>query len=52
MVGATLSTDAYVIWAQEKGLSLTTITVRIVAGASIAQNTNYEIHIHAIGRWK
>ena len=52
VVGATLSTDAYVIWAQEKGLSLTSITVRIVAGASISQNNGYEIHIHAIGRWK
>lgn len=52
VTGATLSTDAYVVWAQEKDYTTTSIRVRIVASASIAQNSNYAIHIHAVGKWK
>ena len=52
VVGATLTTDAYVVWAQESSHSLTSITVRIVSSANISANSNYAIHIHAVGKWK
>lgn len=52
VVGATLSTEAYVVWAQESGHTATSIDVRIVASANIAQNNGYSIHIHAVGTWK
>lgn len=49
---AMLGTTAYVIWAQSSGLSLNSVDVRIVASASMAANTNFSIHIHAVGKWK
>ena len=49
--GVTLSTDSYVVWAQEKGYTKTDITIRIVSSGSIAQNSGYTVHIHAIGKW-
>lgn len=52
VVGATLSTQAYVIWAQASGLGTSSIDVRIVSGSSLASNNGYNIHIHATGRWK
>ena len=50
--GVTLSTDAYVVLAQEKGHSATSITIRIVAGSSVSANQYYTIHIYAVGKWK
>ena len=47
-----LGTSAYVVMFQFNGFSNTTCQGRIVAGSSIAQNSNYWIFIHAVGRWK
>lgn len=52
VVNATLSTDAYVIWAQASDHSLTGIKVRIVASANVSASSYYSIHIHAVGKWK
>lgn len=51
-VTATITSDAYVVWAQAGGHTLTSIQVRIAASANISANSNYNIHIHAVGRWK
>lgn len=48
---ANLTTDAYVVLAQTRSPSSTSVMVRITAGSSIAQNPNYLICIHAIGKW-
>ena len=51
-VGAALTTDAYVVGAQMSEVSTTGVKVRIVSGSSISANSNYTIHIHAIGKWQ
>ena len=52
VVNATLTTDAYVVWAQASEHSTTGIKVRIVASASISASSYYSIHIYAVGKWK
>ena len=51
-VGAALTTDSYVVGAQMSEVSTTGVKVRIVSGSSISANSNYTIHIHAIGKWQ
>lgn len=51
VVGAQLTTESYVVWAQASSISNLGVDVRIVSSASIAQNSNYIISIHAFGRW-
>lgn len=53
VVNASLSigTTAYVVMFQLNGFNETFCQGRIVAGSSIAQNSNYWIFIHAIGKW-
>lgn len=46
-----LGTNAYAVLWQFNGLTATTCQGRIVAGSSLAQNSNYWISIHAIGTW-
>ena len=47
-----LGTSAYVVYFQLVGASLTNCIGRITANASIAQNSNYLISVHAVGYWK
>lgn len=47
-----LGTDAYVVLLQFNGLGAVSCQARIVSSSSIAQNSNYLISIHAIGKWK
>lgn len=49
---ASLGTDAYVVYFQLVGAALTNCIGRITANASIAQNSNYLISVHAVGYWK
>lgn len=51
VVGAQLTTDSYVVWAQASSSDKFGVDVRIVSSGSIAQNSNYTISIHAFGRW-
>ena len=46
-----VGTSAYVVLWQFNGWNLSSCQGRIVAGSSIAQNSNYYIFIHAIGTW-
>lgn len=51
-VSVSLDTAAYVVYFQLVGASLTNCIGRITANASIAQNSNYLISVHAVGTWK
>jgi hypothetical protein len=47
-----LDTNAYVVYFQLTGATLTKCIGRITANASIAQNSNYLISVHAVGTWE
>jgi hypothetical protein len=50
--GASLGTDAYVMWLQFNGFSSTACQFRFVSSGSIASNQYLYAFIYAIGRWK
>lgn len=52
VASAMLTTDAYVVLAQTSSPQTTGVRVRLTASASVASNSNYTLHIYAIGRWK